>query len=115
MPPGVEPGEMPGGIGDRLPRVGPGAGGMEPPGAEIGGRPTFEEGLGRYRGRVRRIVVLLVDNTGVVADVTLVNGKTLDHHRMPWSQVYGWDRPGEQGKFYSFDAEEIDTLEFLTH
>lgn len=116
-PPGMEPGDLPGTVGEKFPGLGPNAGGGREGRvrAQFGSGLETDQGLGKFRGRIRRIVVLSAGDVGVVVDLTLVNGKTLEQRRMSWTQVYGWDRPGQRGTFHILDAADIDTIDFVSY
>lgn len=122
-PPGFEPDDRPGGPPGNLPGHAP-AGDRNPfPGRGVGSSPLgpamtpepvagLGDGLGRYRGKLRRLWVVRADSTGLLVNLELVNGKRINQKRMHWRVLYGWERPGQQGKFHSFGADEIDRVEW---
>lgn len=121
-PTGPTPGNTPGvgGFGD------PGdPGGHEPqkrdprqPTHGFGGKPRSVApflGLGISRRdfyRLRRIDITRVEEEVTYGDFLYEDGRTRVHVPMNWTFVAGWERPGQQGKAYYFEAEEISYLEF---
>ena len=117
-----------------LPGNTPGVGGFGHPGDEPGMKwprkrdprqPTHgssgkPRGVGELlgpgvRGRehqIRRVDVHRVEEDITYADVTFKNGEVQVNAPMIWTAVSGWERPGNEGEFYFFQAEEILYLEF---
>lgn len=52
---------------------------------------------------------------GTYGDIELVDGRLLANAKMTWQSVFGWERPGRQGKFYDLEAGEILYVEFLPY
>lgn len=61
---------------------------------------------------VRRMDINRVEEGITYVDVTFKNGEARVDVPMLWTAVSGWERPGNEGEFYFFEAEEILYLEF---
>jgi hypothetical protein len=64
---------------------------------------------------LRRVDIIRVEKDITYGDFTFKNGETRINVPMMWTAISGWERPGEQGKFLYFDAEDILFLEFPLH
>jgi len=126
-PPGTPTGPTPGNT--------PGVGGFGDPGDDPGSRgpqrrdprqPTHDYGgkpldAGPFLGlgisrhdlyHLRRIDITRVEEEATYGDFLYEDGRTKVHVPMNWNFVAGWERPGQQGKAYYFEADEILYLEF---
>jgi len=52
---------------------------------------------------------------GTYGDIEMVDGQVLPNAKMTWQSVFGWERPGRQGKFHDIEAERILYVEFLPY
>lgn len=112
--PGADPGDDPGATWPR---------GRDPrqPTHGFSGKPR---GAGDYLGSglstrelhlIRRVDIHRVEEGITYADITYKNGKSRVNAPMTWTAIGGWERPGQQGQDYFFEAEEILYLEFPAH
>lgn len=62
--------------------------------------------------QLRRVDILRVEKEITYVDVTCRDGDVRANVPMLWTAVSGWERPGQTGEFYFFEAEEILYLEF---
>lgn len=117
-PPGTPTGSTPGTAPGGYPGEGGGTTKRDPrqPTHNLSGtrqRPGAGIGLSeRDLHFLRRVDILRVEKGITYADFTYENGEVRPNKPMMWNALSGWERPGEQGEFYFFEAEEILYLEF---
>lgn len=83
-----------------------------------GTRRRPEAGIGLSKSdlyRLRRVDIVRVEKGVTYADFTYKDGNTRINAPMIWSALSGWERPGREGKFYFFEAQEILFLEFPSY
>lgn len=129
-PPGTPVGPLPGNT--------PGVGGFGHPGDDPGPKwprkrdprnPTYgssgkPRGVGAFLGSglnehelalIRRIDITRIEKGITYANVVFKNGEVRVDVPMIWSAISGWERPGQSGEYFFFNAEEILYLEFPEH
>jgi len=120
LPSGPEPGNVPGGFGDPGGGRGPGTTAPSDPRdptrrADGTRRRPYIPGSGISADdmrRLRRIDIVRVERGVTYGDYTYKNGDFRPGVPMQWDALAGWERPGQQGESYYFEAEEIRSLEF---